>query len=809
MPCLRQGKARMAEESIDNTIPGGAGPASPGEGPASPVPESDSEHSIDFEQVPIGSAIRRGDKPKREQKLGVRVVPPAVEAGETNSRFCASRASFATSDASLQFYECDTPGAKSAGELEQTVGSEGESIAFQTMTELHPDTPGPSHMTSSPRVAVTTPVDRSHGRKAFGTNRSEEADQRSECQTTQASLMFHETDTSSHASLQFEEYERPSERPSPQRQAPTPSETIASSLHAVEIGDGSSASLQPASAGSSATYPTGQAPRNGVLVSPTRGQDLAPGKGETQPASGSPVANVPIYNLANEGSYPRDSRIRGRPTGGSAGRESRDTGTRRDRPQWQPTLRQAAHGRPDSAYYGGAFGAPPQAQRGGPIERSGHFAMPREIDTRRLEAGKSPARVTQRSTVVTLQGAGGRNVTGMFPAAAPLDKEKRKRYGGQFEGVGSKYMEWQGRSKTPPANRRSPPTSHRPVWKPGGGLKTPTNGEKTAAAVFPPSQGDQHSPRDSTEDVEMRRLREENRRLGEMVGDMQRQMAALGKPHPEAAEAPERPEPPRSRMTIDEAVAAAAAAVAPAAPPPVSTTALEDSPRNAGHTMSPREVPDEDIENSPIPPAPVAPQQQPARQVRQQPPTDPGSLEGVLLDERPLDMMQPYPQQRRGMSNSLGSPPHTPRLHTMRTQSARPTQRRRFSVPSTRQRGQASSEPGSRSNSPAFAPTELALRLRHLEGIERHLLRTLRQEPPRPAQRYGTSWAALDNMDNHTRPPKGIGNLMRTRMDDMAGRRSTPRRRPTLSGLDRGRLLAPPPSRERVALDRFYKPRWH
>eukprot|EP00756_Hemistasia_phaeocysticola_P054587 Hpha_TRINITY_DN30501_c0_g1::TRINITY_DN30501_c0_g1_i1::g.193578::m.193578 len=402
----------MADEQMEATLPGDRRPVLSPVRSASSRGHSESSVSLDFEQVPAGSALRgRGDDRARKQKFGVRVVPPPVESTPSHphpERFGASRASFATSDASLQFVECETPKGKSTGGITpHTLGSEAESLIFQTMPDIPADSaPG------------DTPL---YNKKALNTTwgASELDAERSECQTTQASLHFQEAcETSSRGSLQFEECMG---RASPPRRVPTPSDTGASSIQPVEV-DAETPSMPsltqlppsiPSSARQSDTQPAPgrqAAPPNGALASPPRRQhepliNLAAQPPPPRSSSGhSPPAHTapPTHSnhVAHDGSAARDSR--GRAGGGSAGRESRDTLSRRDRPQWHPAMKNNSPHHRDSAYQGGAFGAPPQAQRGGPIERSGHFAKPREIDQRRLEEGKHAAGGQRGSTMVTL-----------------------------------------------------------------------------------------------------------------------------------------------------------------------------------------------------------------------------------------------------------------------------------------------------------------------------------------------------------------------------------------------------------------------
>eukprot|EP00756_Hemistasia_phaeocysticola_P005996 Hpha_TRINITY_DN13613_c0_g2::TRINITY_DN13613_c0_g2_i1::g.122575::m.122575 len=131
-----------------------------------------SEQSLDFEQVPVGSALRTRGSQKRKQKFGVRVVTPRA----VGSRLSVPRVSVATTASnaeSLQFVEMATPSNRNRSSASgasrrssHAGGSDAESLVFQAAS----DVPAPNA-----RVLGVHQVDQDYA------------------SSTQASLQFEET----------------------------------------------------------------------------------------------------------------------------------------------------------------------------------------------------------------------------------------------------------------------------------------------------------------------------------------------------------------------------------------------------------------------------------------------------------------------------------------------------------------------------------------------------------------------------------------------------------------------------------------
>eukprot|EP01062_Namystynia_karyoxenos_P075520 TRINITY_DN7295_c0_g1_i1.p1 TRINITY_DN7295_c0_g1~~TRINITY_DN7295_c0_g1_i1.p1 ORF type:complete len:949 (+),score=131.32 TRINITY_DN7295_c0_g1_i1:103-2847(+) len=640
--------------------------------------------SIDFEQVPAGSALRGAGDRKRARE--VRVVPPQGGSPSGHSRGnMASRASMAQSCESLQFVECpaDTSGSKPGGSVSQaTLATSAGSLQFQTMAELG-DTVAELQPNTVPAAVRRTPHAYRNAQQHTTSASSADEGRRSEAETqqslqfepvgadtgrdspaTMASLQFVECDSPTHRaaaaraslspqphvhhspskpvprggdlsdqdqeSILFEQQSHCSSHHhdgSPNRGAPPPQAARAqppdaaagSERGAVQAGPeaataGSDSLHVPPARRSGAgrgqrrqpvvTRPPAPRPAPAVAAAPARqpaapvvsaaaaqGGDAGRTSSSPPPAAAAPAAPAAAAHGAPHGEQQGQWQTQLRGDGRGVGPD--DGGSHR--PAWHTAVpRRFAHYRRDVAYHGSTFGAPPQAQRAStPLERSGHFAKPRDIDQARQQQAaavhQSPdLRVAERRFVPVLQGRS----NGTFGEAQPVDVEKRKKLAAQFSGVGSKFMEWYGevRAKTPPARRtQTPPTARpeRPAWRPSGptlavtprgtvptAAAAPANAAAVAAAIQL-SDGDC-----SPTEAEVRRLRQENQRL-------RRQMEQQRRASPPPPEAP----PDRQPLTLDEAVAVAAAAAGQVSPgralQPTGASSRGSSP--CGATLLPRD----------------------------------------------------------------------------------------------------------------------------------------------------------------------------------------------------------------------------
>eukprot|EP01065_Artemidia_motanka_P041791 TRINITY_DN5463_c0_g1_i1.p1 TRINITY_DN5463_c0_g1~~TRINITY_DN5463_c0_g1_i1.p1 ORF type:complete len:940 (+),score=162.27 TRINITY_DN5463_c0_g1_i1:55-2874(+) len=562
-----------------------------------------SDSSIEFEQVPTGSALRgrrdRGQRPRHE----VRVVPPdpVPTNGNTSTeescdpfpstpgRGGLSRASLATSAESLQFLECETPTGRAPSRAPPASAatlatSAATSLVFQTMPDLA-TTPAPAARGQPGRAAHAY-------RNALRTH----DDGRSEALTgaeTQQSLQFHTEpgsecpkdsassrgSMSGAASLQFIEcIDSPGHTCAPQTGGAEPSvDTDRESLQ-FEREESGEVHPPPLPSVPAASDAGGSAAGGGVASGRTAGPagrgaatavpaGRGGGRGKRAPQPPQARQSFPPHPAAPPPPRPREGRQAEECVAPAADGLDQQAAHRyrRDRPVWQPTGSQAVRTH-DAAYIGGSFGAPPQPQRGGVIERSGHFAKIREIDQKRRElqlSQRDSRNLSGDRSFLSTQGNGW-NMTGCFPNLKPVDEVKRKRYGGQFDAVSSKLMDWYSlRSRTPPARRTHTPPGHRPVWRGAGNVRKPqpaplrvdadrASPDATAAAGSVHAHG---SPGDGTvasasTEAEVLRLREENQRLGRMVGEMRKRMEQVDQTEPPLT---------RPRLTVDEAVAAAAA----------------------------------------------------------------------------------------------------------------------------------------------------------------------------------------------------------------------------------------------------------